>query len=85
MKAVIAAILFVFIASVLSIIVVNNITGSLVYKENPCYIVNCTVRLFGFIKTEAEYVRDDEDGLAMCHCPQDPQDDIYRISHWTKY
>jgi hypothetical protein len=85
MKIYILAIIGILAVGIVSVISVDQITGNYVYKENPCHLIDCNVRIFGFQKLPAEFIGDDEDGLAMCHCPQESPDQIYRISHWTKY
>lgn len=85
MKQYIAAIAAVTIISILATISVNEITGNIVTEENPCRIVDCNVRVFGFWETKAEQIGTTPDGLAICHCPHEPIDRLYYISYTRKY
>lgn len=83
MKAIIA--LFFFLAIVLLAYVDNTITGSITAGDNPCRIVSCNVRLFGFIKEEPELIGITPDGMAVCHCPQESMDYLFYVALQRKY
>ncbi len=73
--------LLFFILILLGIITANSI----VVEENPCRLINCRVRIFGFWQMEAEQLGTTPDGLAICHCPHEPEDILYYVSTYRKY
>ena len=76
-----AAIALLFFLSILLIAYANDtMTGSVVANDNPCRIVHCNVRLFGFLTTDPEWIATTPDGLAVCHCPQESMDYLFYVS-----
>ena len=71
----------VFLLALLLAFSYEHMTGSIVVETDPCRLVKCGVRLFGFIKVRAEQIDTTFDGkMAVCHCPQDPPALVYYIA-----
>ena len=47
-------------------------------QRDPCRPVNCLTAMFGFYELEAELIGYEGD-YALCHCPHEPKDRIYKI------
>jgi len=78
-------ILLITSIAVFTFVTVNTITGGIITEENPCKIVDCHVRIFGFWNMEADWIDTTPEGLAVCHCPHEPLDRLYYISTYRKY
>jgi hypothetical protein len=79
-----ASILLIFLITALIVLISDRMTGAVV-EENPCRLIKCRVRLFGFLGVEAKQVGITPQGMAICHCPHEPPDVLYAVSHYRKY
>lgn len=79
MRVILAAIC----AIVLIVLITTNLTGNVVVEENPCDIVRCIVQYGN--RPYAEFIGYDEQGLAVCKCPYETAERVYKISPTRKY
>lgn len=79
------SVVLILLAGVLGMVLVDTMTGAAVQEDDPCGIVDCRVRMFGFWQTKAERVGTTPDGLAVCHCPHEPEYVNYYVSTHRKY
>lgn len=78
------SVLVSFLFLVVSVAVYDSFTGNVVIEKDPCRLIECN-RFYGFWQLRAEQVGITPEGMAICHCPYDPPELVYMISHYRKY
>jgi len=85
MKIIFLVLSCIVVICVLSVLIVDAHTSAVIYEDNPCKIIECTVPLFGFFEQKAVQIGTTKDGYAVCKCPHEPYEQVYYVSVWRKY